>query len=125
MKKHSLLLAITIFILTACGSNNNGVKDGYTIEMANGDTFDNITIEMLVSNFNKMNEDNSYIIIDHGNDFIQAAFSEKGYDLEYSEGGTLYEAKTVLTKEQALKIFKNYLNEKEDWKSGTEWEQEE
>jgi hypothetical protein len=122
MKKLSLILTIALIILTACGSNSNGVKEGYTIEMENGDTFNNVNIEVLTNNFNNLSNDNTFIIIDHGDDFIQAAYSDDTYEVEYSEDGTLYEAKTLLTKEQALKIFKDYLNEKEGWKNATEWE---
>jgi len=99
-------------------------KIDFSIEMANGDTFDAVSEKILTDNFNKMNDDNFFLILNHGNNFIQAAYSEKGYDVEYKENGVQYSADKVLTKEETLDLFKKYLNEESVRNAGVQWEKQ-
>jgi hypothetical protein len=99
-------------------------KTDFSIEMANGDTFNAVTDKILTDNFNKMNDDNFFLILGHGNNFIQAAYSEKGYTVEYKENGVQYSADEILSKEETLTLFKKYLNEDSDWNTGVQWEKQ-
>jgi len=115
-------MAIALLLLAACGSNDNGTKDGYSIEMANGETIDNITIDILAKSFSSIDEDNNYIIVDHGDNFLQAAYSDGKYDVEYKVNNMQYEAKKLLSKDSTLTLFTKYLNEDEDWNKAVVWE---
>ena len=101
-------------------------KKNYSVEMANGDTFSKVTFEKIKECFNKMDDDNFFIILngEDENEFLQAAYSDKGYSVEYKANGVQYEAKEVLQKEVALNLFKNYLNEDENWNKSVEWEKQ-
>lgn len=122
MKKQTFIMAIALLLLAACGSNDNGTKDGYSIEMANGETIDNITIDILAKSFSSIDEDNNYIIVDHGDNFLQAAYSDGKYDVEYKVNNMQYEAKKLLSKDSTLTLFTKYLNEDEDWNKAVVWE---
>ncbi len=94
-----------------------------SIEMANGDTFDNSTAQAAISNFEKLDDDNFFIILKKDNDFMQFAYSDKNsYQAEYKENGIQYEAKTPVTKEQAITLIKDYYNTDDKWKTDVEWE---
>ena len=97
------------------------VKD-ISIEMANGDTFDHVSLEKTLSNFEMMDDDNFFIILKNKDDFMQAAYSDKGYTVEYKENGTQYEAKKLLSKEKTKELIKDYLTTDGKWKTAVEWE---
>jgi len=99
-----------------------GTRKAYSIEMANGETFNNVSQEKLLSCFSKLNDDNFYIILNRGKDFLQAAYSEKGYTVEYKENGVQYTAKNLLSKEKTVQLFKDYYQGKANWEKGTVWE---
>ena len=99
-------------------------KTGFSIEMANGDTFNAVSNKILTDNFNKMNDDNFFLILNHENNFIQAAYSENGYDVEYKENGVQFSADKALSKEETLELFKKYLNEDSDWNTAVQWEKQ-
>lgn len=90
------------------------------IEMADGDKFENVDAETISKFIDKLNEDNFYVILSSGDDYIQAAYSDMGFIIQYAEGGEQFEAEDYLTKEQANDIMKKYLLD-EDWKQGNNW----
>lgn len=91
------------------------------IELASGDQFENVNEAKLVESFNSMDDDNFYMILSNKDDFVQAAFSDGNYVVEYSVGGVQYEASKVLPKETALNVFKKYLLGETGWREGVEW----
>ena len=91
------------------------------IELASGDQFTNVNEGKLVESFNSMDDDNFYMILSNGDDFVQAAYSDGNYVVEYSVGGVQYEANKVLPKETALNVFKKYFLGETGWLEGVEW----
>jgi hypothetical protein len=91
------------------------------IELASGDQFENVNEAKLVESFNSMDDDNFYMILSSKNDFVQAAYSDGNYVVEFSDGGVQYEANKVLSKETALNLLKKYLLGESDWREGVEW----
>lgn len=98
-----------------------GSKAKMNIELAGGDQFKNVNEGKLVESFNSMDDDNFFMILSNGDDFVQAAYSDGNYVVEYSIGGVQYEADKVLTKETALNVFKKYLLGATDWLEGVKW----
>lgn len=94
-----------------------------SIEMANGDTFEHASLNTALSNFEKMDDDNFFIILNNKENFMQAAYSDKGYTVEYKENGTQYEAKELLPKEKTIELIKDYFNTDSKWKTDVEWEE--
>ncbi|MDZ7821581.1 MAG: hypothetical protein U5N26_07075 [Candidatus Marinimicrobia bacterium] len=95
------------------------------IELADGSTFNNVNEAQLLESFNSLDDDNFYIILypSDGNDFIQAAFSEGNYIVQYNADDIQYEANDILSKETTLDIFKKYLLGEPEWREGAEWTQ--
>jgi hypothetical protein len=91
------------------------------IELASGDQFKSVNEAKLVESFNSMDDDNFYMILSNGEDFVQAAYSDGKFIVEYSVDGVQYEAKEILSKETALNVFKKYLLGGTDWREGVEW----
>lgn len=102
--------------------NNSSKK--FSIEMANGDKFKDVSAENIKENIDKLNNDNFFIILNNGEDFLQAAYSEKGFDLQYKESGFQFTARDYLTKEQAMKTFLSYYNSEDGWKDITPWDKQ-
>ncbi len=96
----------------------------YSIEMANGDAFDKVSMEKMVECFSKLNDDNFFITMTCNDDFIQASYSDKGFAAEYSEKGVRFVATEVLSKEQTIALFKKYFQNTEDWKTGINWKKD-
>lgn len=96
-------------------------KGKMDIELASGDQFKNVNESKLVESFNSMDDDNFFMILSNGDDFVQAAYSDGNYVVEYSVGGVQYEANKVLQKETSLNVFKKYLLGESDWLEGVEW----
>jgi hypothetical protein len=96
----------------------------FSIEMANGDKFEDVSAEKIKENIDKLNDDNFFIILNDGENFLQAAYSEKGFDLQYKESGAQFTARDYLTKEQAVKTFLSYYKSEDGWKDITPWDKQ-
>ena len=98
-------------------------KRQISIEMANGDTFDKAPVKTAINNLKKLDDDNFFIILKNKDDFMQFAYSDKNsYTAEYKENGVQYQAKTPVTKAQAINLIKDYYNTDGKWKTDVEWE---
>ena len=93
----------------------------FSVELANGDTFDNISEEKMVECINSLNDDNFFIILENKEDFIQAAFSDGNFVVQYKEDGKQFSAEKVLTKEETIQLFKDYYQGKDKWKTEIVW----
>lgn len=96
----------------------------FSADMENGETFDKITEEKMVECLNKLDKDNFFLTLVNGEDFLQAAYSDKGFVVEYKEKGIQYAAKSVLPKEETIKLFKNYYHSRTEWNQGIIWEKQ-
>ncbi len=96
-------------------------KSKMNIELASGNQFRNVDEAKLSESFNSIDDDNFYMILSDKDDFVQAAYSDGNYVVEYSIGGVQYGADKVLPKETAYKILKKYLLGETDWREGVEW----
>ena len=93
----------------------------FSVELANGDTFDKVSEEKMVECINSLNDDNFFIILNDKDDFIQAAFSDGNFVTEYKENGQQFAAEKVLTKEETIQLFKDYYQGKDNWKKEIVW----
>ncbi|HHU96371.1 MAG: hypothetical protein QM293_04185 [Bacteroidota bacterium] len=93
----------------------------FSAELANGDTFDNISEEKMVECINSLDDDNFFIILKNKEDFIQAAFSDGDFVVQYKEDGKQFSAEKVLTKEETIQLFKDYYQGKDNWKTEIVW----
>ncbi len=99
-------------------------RRAFSIEMASGDTFDNVFEERFEELFNGLNDDNFYIILNDGDNYLQAAYSDKGYTVEYQDKEGHFTAHELLSKDETLSLFKKYYQDKENWKEKIVWDKE-
>ncbi len=93
----------------------------FSVELANGDTFDKISEAKMEECINCLNDDNFFIILKNKEDFIQAAFSDGNFVVQYKEDGRQFSAEKVLTKEETIQLFKDYYQGKDNWKKEIVW----
>ncbi|SRR6056297_2156500 len=105
------------------GGKKKNASKNFSVEMANGDTFDNVSSKKLEKLINELDGDNFFMILNKGDkDFLQAAYSEKGYSVQYKENNKQYEAAEVLNKEKTTELFKSYFECDKDWKKDIKWQ---
>ncbi len=105
-------------------SKTTKVNKDFSVETANGNTFKNVTSEKITECINKLDDDNFFIILNHKENFLQAAYSDKGYTVEYKENGIQYTANDLLSKEKTINLFIKYFNADKNWNKDTEWEKQ-
>lgn len=93
----------------------------FSIEMANGKTFDEISETTISESINSLNNDNFFLILNSDIGFLQAAYSDKGNTVQYKENEKQFEAEKLFSKEETIQIFKNYFQGKSNWKEGVKW----
>jgi len=112
-------------ILDGGKSKEKSITKVVSIEMANGEKIANSNVNQAIENLSTMDEDDNFFIILNSKDgFMQAAFSKKGFTVEYKDTeGKQYEAKQLLPKEKTIELFKEYYKKDGNWKGLTEWEE--
>ena len=75
----------------------------------------------MVECINSLDDDNFFIILKNKEDFIQAAFSDGAFVVQYKEDGKQFSAEKVLTKEETIQLFKDYYQGKDNWKTEIVW----
>ena len=93
----------------------------FSIEMANGNKHDKVDNKIIEEMINSLDDDNFFIILNNGDDFIQAAYSDQEYSLQYKEKGEQFECEELLDKKQTVQMFKDYFKGNENWKKDNEW----
>lgn len=93
----------------------------FSIEMANGDTHDKVDEKLIEEMIDSLDDDNFFIILNNGDDFLQAAYSDHEYSLQYKEKGEQFECEELLDKKQTVQMFKDYFKGNENWKNDNEW----
>ncbi|MFP4557818.1 MAG: hypothetical protein ACLFNU_13195 [Bacteroidales bacterium] len=93
---------------------------GFSVEMANGEDYDNPTLEKLKKSLKTLDEENFFLTLSGKDGFIQTSVSEKGYIVQYSEGSSMFEAESYFILDKVIEIFEMYLKG-EDWKSVDNW----
>ena len=93
----------------------------FSIEMANGDTYEKPTTEKLKELLKLLNDDNFFLILNSKDGFLQTTTSEQGYIVQYSDDSGMFEAEAYFTFEMLLDIFVTYIDEDNAWKSKAKW----
>lgn len=93
----------------------------FSTEMANGEISEKVTEQKIVDCINMLDDDNFFVILNKDDDFMQAAYSDKGFTVQYSEDGQMLEAKEYFTKDQTVNILKKYFSGDNNWKEGQDW----
>jgi hypothetical protein len=94
------------------------------IEMANGDTFKKVSLDKLVKLIDTLNDNNFYIILKDKEDYMQAAYSDKGYTVEYQNAKGHFTAHKLLSKDETLSLFKKYYQGEEGWEKSVVWDKQ-
>ena len=89
--------------------------------MFDGPSYDKATQEILEESFSTLNADNFFISLANNDNWIQVAYSDDGYSVDYNDANGHFMAKGFLTKEEALQLLINYLHQTEDWNKNQIW----
>ena len=93
---------------------------GFSVEMANGETLENPSLEKLRAMLKTIDDDNFFLTLNGKTGFLQTTISESGYIIQHNEGGEMFEAESYFTIDKMIELFETYLKG-EDWKSMAKW----
>ncbi len=94
----------------------------FDLEMFSGDSFKTVSQEKVIECFNTLNDDNFFVGLSSKDDWIQVAYSAKGYSFEGNEGGIHFASKDLLSKEKAIKFLNDYYTGNADWEKEAQWD---
>lgn len=97
------------------------VIKNFSLEVFDGPSYDKATQEILEESFSTLNADNFFISLANNDNWIQVAYSDNGYSVDYNNANGHYMVKGYLEKEEALQLLINYLNQTEDWNKNHSW----
>ena len=92
-----------------------------SLEMYEGDSYAQVSQKILTESFNTLSEDNFFIGLTNKDDFIQVAYSDKGYSVDYRDASGHFEATEFLSEDDALQVLIDYLEGNKAWKEGLSW----
>lgn len=97
------------------------ISNNFVLDNAYGEEIDNVSEQDIIDYICNLDSDNFFLILIHEDDFIQAAFSDKGYIIQYMENGEQFEADGCFSQDNTIQIFKKYYSENDNWKDGIDW----
>jgi hypothetical protein len=94
------------------------------IETASGHTVQNVKAEELHEALAGLNEENNFLILTDGDDYIQCAISGSGsgFFAEYQDTSGHYSSDDGLSSETIEKLFTAYLSRSNAWRGLVRWE---
>ena len=97
-------------------------QEGFRLETSSGEVTEAPSLTQLMQSLQELDSENEYCILSHGDEFIQAAYSEKGMIVQYKDDTGQYEAAELLMKPVAIMIFSTYMKGDDSWKESTKWD---
>ncbi|MDA3781082.1 MAG: Yip1 family protein [Bacteroidales bacterium] len=95
----------------------------FAIEMANGNTFEDIDKSKIKDALKDLDEDNDFMILSEGDNFIQTAVSEKIYIVEYKDKtGYFKSVSNDIDYGDVKDMFIGFYKGENKWKELTKWE---
>jgi len=89
--------------------------EGFTVEMAIGETYDNPSIKKLKASLESIDDDNFFLSLSSKDGFIQTTIAGEGFIVQYNDGDGLFEAESYFDIEEVQRIFVSFLKD-DDWK---------
>jgi len=95
---------------------------GYTIEMASGEIIKNPSTAKLQELLTTLDDDNFFITLSDNDGFLQAAYSEDGFSVEYRGMNGYFGATKLLSQEETSGLFVKYIDKVNNWQDSVSWE---
>jgi len=92
----------------------------FSVEVANGETFSNPSLNRLKASLKTLDDDNFFLILNSSKGFLQTTLSEQGFIVQHNHGDGMFEAESYFTFEMLIDILEKYLNN-DDWKGVDSW----
>ncbi len=94
----------------------------FDLETFSGESFKKVSQEKMIECFNTLNDDNFFVGLSSKDNWVQVAYSDKGYSFEGNEGGIHFASKDLLSKEKAIQFLKDYYTGSPDWEKAAQWD---
>ncbi len=94
--------------------------EDFSVEMANGEKYDNPDFDKLEDSLESLDEENFFLILNGPGGFLQTTSSEEGYIVQYSDDSGMYEAESYFSFDELVDIFEAYMKG-DDWKTMDTW----
>lgn len=92
------------------------------LEFSDRRTVDVNDKEQLLKELDSLGRDNEHAILGD-TEFVQAAYSEQGFQLQYKDSSGMYESSEYNYEIETVKdIFSKYLTKDQHWKESVHWE---
>jgi hypothetical protein len=92
------------------------------LETASGYKAQNVTEAVLNENLAKLNEENDFLILSNGDDYIQCAWSKNGFIPEYQDTSGHYSCSQDISVDTVSRLFSAYLSGSREWTTLITWE---
>ena len=126
-----MLMLLAVMLIVACGSDSPPAREGtgdavvagrrYAVETADGTTIASASLEQVLEGIESLDEDNFFLILSHEGGFVQTAYSDGEYYVEYNEEGEQFAGTELLSLEDVTELFSLYYRGEEGWMDIVEW----
>lgn len=126
-----MLMLLAVMLIVACGNDSPPAREGtgdavvagrrYAVEMADGTTIASASLEQVLEGIESLDEDNFFLILSHEGGFVQTAYSDGEYYVEYNEEGEQFAGTELLSLEEVTELFSLYYRGEEGWMDIVEW----
>ncbi len=96
--------------------------EGFRLETASGEVIEAPSLTQLMRSLGELDSDDEFCILSKGDDFIQTAYSEKGFTVQYKDATGHYESAELLMQPVIVMMFSTYMKGDDSWKQSTKWE---
>ena len=93
----------------------------FSLEMYDGPGYEKVTQKQVEESFATLNADNFFVSLTNGDDWMQVAYSDKGYSVDYNDANGHFMVDDYLKKDEALQLLVDYLNQIEGWERNYTW----
>jgi len=93
----------------------------FSLEMYDGPGYKKVTQKQVEESFAILSDDNFFVSLANGDDWLQIAYSGKGYTVDYSDANGHFMLEDYLKKDTALKLLINYFNQIDGWRDSYTW----
>ena len=82
---------------------------------------DNATLEKTAAALDTLSEENFFLVISRGNDFVQVMLDEEAYYVEYADDSGHFSAQESVPRDELMQLLQRFSRAEQDWQQGIDW----